>query len=362
MVTTDPRANNFDFLRLVAAILVLFSHSYPLLGRGDEPFIYLFGYETGGGLAVSVFFIISGYLISASYLNSRGTADYLIKRVMRILPGLAVAVLLTILLGACLTPLGLWDYLTHAQTLGYLNNIWLNIHYHLPLVFAQNVYPHAVNGSLWTLPVEFFMYILVLLLGICGLLRPRVALCVAVLSLLAYGGAQHFPEIAAMTVLGAAQLQIALKMGCFFFMGACFYLFRERIVFTPAIAGVFLVALLFSMGATWGVYVYLLAMPYLVFYFAQLDTPALRAASRYGDFSYGIYIYAFPTQQFVIYLYGPELSIRAFFLMAFFPTLLLAFLSWRWVEAPALAYVRSAAVRRWTAGSASRAKAQVVAG
>lgn len=49
------RHNNFDFLRFVAASLVLVSHSYPLLGRSDEPFGAFLGYESGGGIAVAIF-------------------------------------------------------------------------------------------------------------------------------------------------------------------------------------------------------------------------------------------------------------------------------------------------------------------
>jgi len=168
MTATVTRLNNFDFLRLSAAILVVFSHCYPLAGRSaEEPILNFLGYETGGGVAVAVFFTISGYLISASWLKGRSPLDYLIKRVMRIFPGLLVAVLLSILLGAFLTPLKLRDYLSHELTLNYLSNIWLHIHYHLPQIFAENPHPHAINGSLWTLPIEFFLYIVVLLLGIC---------------------------------------------------------------------------------------------------------------------------------------------------------------------------------------------------
>ncbi|MEO8046249.1 MAG: hypothetical protein ABI684_03110, partial [Nitrospirota bacterium] len=54
------RHNNFDFLRFVAASLVLISYSYPLLGRSDEPFKSFVGYETGGEIAVAIFFVISG--------------------------------------------------------------------------------------------------------------------------------------------------------------------------------------------------------------------------------------------------------------------------------------------------------------
>jgi len=136
-------------------------------------------------------------------------------------------------------------------------------------------------------------------------------------------------------------------MGCFFFLGACCYLFRQHIAYRLPIAALLLIGLLLSKGTVLGFYLYMLALPYLVFYFAQLDTPRLHAASRHGDLSYGIYIYAFPAQQLIMQLYGPGLSISTFFVMALLPTLVLAHLSWRFVEAPALAWARSPSIPGW---------------
>ena len=89
------RENNFDFLRFFAAALVLFAHSYPLVGRReDEPLTLLTGYEKGGSIAVGIFFVMSGYLIASSWLASSSPKSFLIKRALRIFPALIVAVLL----------------------------------------------------------------------------------------------------------------------------------------------------------------------------------------------------------------------------------------------------------------------------
>src|SRR5690606_35280292 len=124
-MSKSARNSNLDVIRLVAAILVLFSHCYPLIGRNeDEPFVRLVG-NTGGGIAVSVFFIISGFLITASFKRNRGAVDYILRRAFRILPALAGAVIFSILLGAFLTPLPLNEYFVHPQTLDYLHNLYL---------------------------------------------------------------------------------------------------------------------------------------------------------------------------------------------------------------------------------------------
>ena len=93
----DQRENNFDFIRLFLAVLVIFSHSYPL-GTGSELAgadfnILTKGQVTGGHLAVDLFFIISGFLITASFERSKSIATYLKKRFLRIYPGFVVAML-----------------------------------------------------------------------------------------------------------------------------------------------------------------------------------------------------------------------------------------------------------------------------
>lgn len=134
--------NNFDFIRFVAASFVLISHSYPLLGRSDEPFKAFVGYETGGEIAVAIFFVISGYLVTGSFLRSRSIGDYIRKRSLRLLPALFIVVVLSaFVLGPILSTLSLRDYVLHPQTWYYLRNCVLYTGYHLPGVFAENPYP-----------------------------------------------------------------------------------------------------------------------------------------------------------------------------------------------------------------------------
>lgn len=153
------RENNFDFLRFFAAALVLFAHSYPLVGRReDEPLTLLTGYEKGGSIAVGVFFVMSGYLIASSWLASSSPKSFLIKRALRIFPALIVAVLLSaFVIGPLVTQFDLGRYLAADGTWTYLQNILLVTRYELPGVFTGNLYPDVVNGSLWTLPLEVLM-------------------------------------------------------------------------------------------------------------------------------------------------------------------------------------------------------------
>jgi peptidoglycan/LPS O-acetylase OafA/YrhL len=174
------RANNLDFLRFLFAVLVIYSHSYVLIldedkGNYHEPFSVLTrGQTTGGGLAVAFFFIISGFLITQSWMNSRGLTDYLRRRVLRIYPGFIVVSLFCYLivapLGAAkpaaevLAEFSLW------RVLQYLVLLYLPSD---PGVFVTNPLPYALNGSAWTIKYEFGCYVVVAFLGVAGLLRRR---------------------------------------------------------------------------------------------------------------------------------------------------------------------------------------------
>lgn len=144
--------------------MVLYGHSFVLLGLREPLFM---SWLPLGPLGVFIFFTISGYLVSESWDRDPHLLRFFQRRLLRILPGLAVCVLLTVgVLGPLLTTLPLADYFSNPHTLGYLRTIGLYITYYLPGVFDGNRYPNAVNGSLWSLPVEFLMYIVVALVGV----------------------------------------------------------------------------------------------------------------------------------------------------------------------------------------------------
>jgi peptidoglycan/LPS O-acetylase OafA/YrhL len=330
--------NNFDFLRFVAASLVLVSHSYPLLGRSDEPFGAFLGYESGGGIAVAIFFAISGYLVTGSFLRSRSIGDYIKKRSLRLLPALCLVVVLSALvLGPILSTLSVRDYVLHPQTRDYLRNCLLYIGYHLPGVFAENPYPHAVNGSLWTLPVEGVMYLLVLVFGWRKSLNP-LALAAAIAGL----GVFQFLLIDYLGLSNAVWgnlflVPASVKLGLFFLSGAFLYVMRERIAMRNPIAWAMLAALLGTVHTPIGPFVFQCTLPYLTIWAAFANVQWINRFGRYGDFSYGIYLFAFPVQQSLVHMFG-IMSVPVFAGLAFAVTLFLAAASWHCVEKPALAW------------------------
>ncbi|MET1115337.1 MAG: acyltransferase [Comamonas sp.] len=337
MSTPLPARNrNLDLIRLIAAILVLFSHAYPLAGRAiEEPFLWTFGH-TGGDIALCTFFVISGYLIAASYIRSQGVLDYVWKRCIRIFPALFFSIIFSIILGAFLTPLDFLDYIAHEQTIAYLRNIALDIQYNLPLVFAENLFPHAVNGSLWTLPIEVFMYAVILVMGVAGMLGASCSTIAAGLCILGVLAVRNSDLGGPHIVLGAAELSVALRLAASFFMGAALYFHRNRIRYHGAIALLFLAIIFTTKFTPPALYLYALLLPYIILYLASKQTPFLDQITRHGDFSYGIYIYAFPIQQLVVHWSKNDISVSMLFTISLAITLPVAILSWKFVEGPAL--------------------------
>lgn len=320
----DGRDNNFDVLRLVAATMVLVSHAFPLTGH-DEPLAALGG-PTLGGLGVALFFTMSGFLIAKSWSWQPSLRDFARKRFLRIMPGLWVAVALTVLvLGPLVTTVSLGAYFSTPGVWGYFARCWVLLTFDssLPGVFSDNVYADAVNGSLWTLPLEVAAYSMVVLLGVAALFERRRVV-----------GGMFVAAFAASTVVQVGVLAEPLALLAYFLVGTTAYLYRDRISLSWPWALLGLASWVLSFGTPALVPVSLVVLPYAVFVCAYRTPRALRHLCGAGDVSYGIYIYAFPVQQTAV-LMGAETPLENF-LVAAPITWLLACASWRIVEQPAL--------------------------
>ncbi|TWI57610.1 peptidoglycan/LPS O-acetylase OafA/YrhL [Pseudomonas duriflava] len=324
--------NNFDFLRLLAASFVIFGHMYWLTGRvADEPFLQLTGHSDLADIGVDIFFTISGFLIAGSYLRTSSRAHFVIKRALRILPGLLVATLFTVfVVGALATTLPLTVYLSDELTATYLLNALLLTRYLLPGVFADNPYSHIVNGSLWTLPFEALMYSSIMILGMIKLLKKYAV--VGVFLLLAIG---HFLVIPSLETESHTLTKL-FRLGLDFFSGSVLYLYKDKIIWSWRIAlGLGLISLATLGHDAWFI-IHALSIPYIALCFAQAKTPYLCNAGRYGDFSYGLYIFGFPIQQLLVMWLGAHTNMAVLIGLSFALTLGLAALSWHFVEAPAM--------------------------
>lgn len=323
--------NNLNFLRLVGACLVLYGHSYVFMGLAKPLFL---SWLPMGPLGVYIFFTISGYLIAASWDHDPHWFRFMARRALRIFPALVVCITLTVfVLGPLLTSVSLREYFSNQHTWGYFRNIAMYISYYLPGVFEQSRVPNAVNGSLWTLPVEFFMYITLSLIGLVKGNRWAFA-AIAVLSiLLTVFWARRSSE---MLVFYASDLRQVFFYGTYFWVGAVFYKFNLARYFSISVVSVACILMLCLEPFTyWLSLASWVLLPTVVLAFGLAYSPALNWVTSKGDYSYGIYIYAFPTQQALASLY-PDMSIHWYVFMCLLGTLPLAMLSWHFIEQPAL--------------------------
>ncbi len=338
-VCAETKNNNFDFIRLMAAIAVIFSHSYPLTGKTYEPLaVFSHGLTTFGGLAVSCFFIISGFLITRSYCQRHDLLVYLRARVLRIFPALIIAVLFAALIvGPIVTSLSLKAYFTNHETYTYIfyNSILYPI-YALPGVFLHNSYPTAVNGSLWTLPIEFSMYLMVAFLGITRLLKKSLLASILLTTLFFIFTLHYLPTVvSADPKLRALLYPAIIPEGCFI-LGAIAYLCRKVITLNLFTAIALVIScFIFSHTFLYSTMFYI-TLTYGILLLTYQQKIHFNRLTRYGDFSYGVYIYAFPVQQTLMHFFHLSNPFMLF-LCALPITLLLAMTSWFWIEKKALA-------------------------
>jgi peptidoglycan/LPS O-acetylase OafA/YrhL/predicted O-methyltransferase YrrM len=352
---TGRDSNNFDLLRLIAAIFVVFDHSFALLTL-PVPFPRIQG-MTWGVVGVLIFFSISGFLVARSWSRNPHLIPFAIKRALRIMPALVVVLLASaLILGPLVTIEPTRAYFDDPGTKAYVvSNTMMQSDYDLPGVFVHNSYPLAVNGSLWTLPLEVKAYVFVALIGVLGFLtRFRVAMvglaAVALLTCIdtlrsSIPGANHF--VASLVDIQASpELVYQAKLGMYtawadmfaaFVIAATLFSLRRWVVmrWEVAVLAVTTFGITIVMGGSAPLIAAVALGPYLVLYLAYKRSTIFRLPSSFGDYSYGIYIYAFPVQQTISFLLHPT-SGWLMFAIAMPITAVAAVLSWHWIERPSL--------------------------
>ena len=333
---TSSRDNNFNLIRFIAASLVLFSHSFALaIGSVDaEPLRGIVG-MAWGGIAVDIFFITSGFLITGSYVSKHNVIAFMWARVLRIYPALIIAVIFCVYgVGLFFTTHSIEEYLSNYRTLKYLikNSILIfGVDYKLPGVFLTVPYKETVNGSLWTLPYEIKMYaLLAVIMGSSAYLARyvkflsmrNVTLLVCVISTLLHV-VNNFYSILP---------ESFIRLFSMFFLGAAFYIWKDKVLLSPKILSIgFPLLILSSLNKDLFFVLYCVLLPFFVFYLAYIPSGFIRKFNNFGDYSYGIYIYAFPVQQSIASVI-PHVSVPTMIVLSFFCTLTMSIISWHLIE------------------------------
>ncbi|MFO0389050.1 MAG: acyltransferase family protein [Alphaproteobacteria bacterium] len=325
--------DNFDNLRLAAASFVFIAHTFRLYGL--PPVDLITGGDsvkavTLGTLGVSMFFVISGYLVTSSWCRLQDTKKYIIHRILRIYPALLCNIFVTLFILIPLCSKGIGFYQTLYQHIGsVLYSAFLALEIPpLGKVFPGNAFPYSVNGSLWTLKYEILCYIAIGLIGsFWRINKLSLGLCTLLYIAVFYEKILYPADV----------LEQAYVHMLGFLIGAQLYLHKAVIPFNAIYAFLCLCILaglmyfdLYNLG------LYVLTLTYICIY-AALHVRPIRSITVYGDYSYGIYIYAWPLQQigaqmFPLSQYYLIVSI-SFIMIA---TVLFSVASWHFIERPIL--------------------------
>lgn len=335
----DPRCNGLNLLRLLMAAGVIWYHSYRLTGQPIEPAPLD---QALTNVWVDGFFVLSGYLIVGSWMRRPNLTTYARHRLLRLYPAFFVCLFVTAFVAAPLGAVMLGEQVRLPEQVSYVGqNLGMFMRtYAVGDTLASVPYPGVWNGSLWTLVWELICYIVIAALGLAGVLRTRFGIPVvfalswvfALLTQVTSLGSVHVPVV--LHRYGSLPLGDASRFLLVFAAGALVWHLREVL---PARRR--WIALSFAVVASsmWLPDYRLVAAPFLAYGLVALGAivkvPNLHLRN---DISYGMYIYAFPTQQLLVAAGLAALAVWQFALLATLLTVLPATLSWFCVEKPAM--------------------------
>nr|WP_293402724.1 acyltransferase [Phenylobacterium sp.] len=351
-------ANNFTAVRLLLASSVIYTHCYfTTTGIRNADDLSNFLGATISTYAVDGFFFLSGFLVYPSLLRLRSPVRFLTARFVRLWPGLALCVLLTVLVGAFFTSASMGGYFGGDTARFILSNLsFTAASYRLTGVECGGE-ACVLNGSLWTLPWEVRCYAVLALLGALGLARPAImkwaVLPLSLVGVLVWDVPQVQELARSLAGDGAVYLiETFDRLWAAFAMGIAAYVFRERIRLSWWALGALFVATLAAHALGVGLHMRALLIGYAVLCLGLLTAQRRVFSAKWPDYSYGMYIYGYPVMV-LIYAFWPTPSHMALTAVTMAATVPLAALSWHLVESPALeAYRRHRSARRLAAQQA----------
>jgi len=330
------RENNFSSLRLLFASLVIIGHAPEMIdgNRSREILSCLFGTVSFGDLAVTGFFIVSGYLITQSWSNKKSILAYFAQRFARIVPGYLAAFLFCVLIVA---PLSHADEMVWSSTLTLFRAISQACRLMTP--WLAGTFPglpsSVLDVPMWTLAYEVRCYLAVAVIGIIILYWniPRWLLLLAVLSLLSLD-IQRLGD-------DNSFIRQSIRLFGAFGAGAIFFVFRDRIIVShkgALLSVITLILCLFSQKlvepalAIFG--------SYLIFWFAfKIKALSISAWADKTDISYGLYLYAWPLGNLLIWYHIAETP-WLLAALSFVAAALIGYLSFKFIEAPSMKKAR----------------------
>ena len=333
----ERKGNAFDLMRLIMASFVIISHGYYLLGLDTVDIGVLCDNQTYlGEIGLLGFFSLSGYLISKSFIRSKDVFQFLVNRVLRIMPGFWGCLIITAFVIAPIIYISSHEVLSYRlrgdwSALGYVTSNFFTIikQPNIHDVLGSDDIPN-LNGSLWTLKFELLCYLLTLFIGALGVLQRKknmVLICVLFCCLHLFASTtlsndyeifkEYFPWK-------------NTKLFVSYFMGVLYFVYEAKILkmkFLPHILALSMLMILFSS------YVRIL-LP-LITGFSLLHLFIGFKVKLNYDISYGLYIYSYPVQQLIL-SYFPDIELFSYLVLTFVAVVPIAFLSFIVIEKPSL--------------------------
>lgn len=327
----------FLVFRLLAALLVLYAHAYHIYGLGADPLTSKIGIYSGT-LAVYVFFTISGFFIIKSAIE-RGVIEYLVARIFRIYPALIVCNVLTVMV---VIPIAIQhDWLRFVLSLDakeyiIVNSILETIKFSIEGVFNSNP-DKAINGSLWTLPIEVRAYVVALLLAMLGVTTRKSTFNAFLF--IAVSINFIFPDF--YNIVFPIPNSSALIF--FFMVGGALYINRTWIPVSPVLSIVTILGIL-----TFRNWLSPMVLSVLLSYFVISTGYVMGRFIKiklYDDYSYGCYLYAYPLSQ-LSYVLLSDYGFHVYFMFIVSSTFMFAMMSWHLIEKPANRLPKSGIITR----------------
>ena len=296
-----PKNNNLTLIRILLAIMVLYGHSFVLLKKSMENtefFVKYFSITYSGSIAVSLFFFISGMLVTKSYITKNSPQSFIISRAFRILPALLIsAILLAIFIGPLLTKFSLTEYFLDKEWYRFIyKNILMSTRAFLPGVYDNLPFGANVAISWWTIRYEVAFYIFILCFGMLGILQNKylASLICTLIIILVITDSKFI-----MSALGKAQYQYYLAF--YFSVGVLFNIWGQYIKINVKTLCAVMIITYLCRNTTIYPALFSISSLYLVLWLAI--NPLFKKIKVKHDTSYGIYIYGGFIQQFLIYCF-----------------------------------------------------------
>lgn len=335
----NSRENNINLLKFIVTILVIVSHAFPIsLGKDTMDFFSNFSFKqtSFGGLAVDTLFIISGYLITKSLIKNNNLKNFFKKRVSRIFFPLFIMLFISVfIISPFFCEQSLVNYFSNFSPYVYfIKNLFLITTHKINGVFSSNIYQDSINGSLWTLPIQFLCYIFSIIVFNLKRIKKEYFLYV-------------FPFVLAIfffreSLFSSYIITNTINVCTMFYIGILIYLFKDKInlnfklfIIVIIFYFVFLLCNFYDISK-------ILTLPYIIIYLCYGIKPVLKKYSNtMGEISYQMYLWAFFIQQVIVKLYNGTMNPYINMLLAIPITCIVAFVQVRYIENPLINFMKN---------------------